>query len=282
EKAQAKLVMEKVLGACKTRIAARQHRDTQRRKNALESSALPAKLNDCRTTDVDRSELFIVEGDSAMGTAKAARDSEFQALLPIRGKILNVQKATIADMLKNAECASIIQVIGAGSGRTFDIEQARYGRIIFMADADSDGAHIRCLLATLFFKYMPDLVTAGRLFTAVPPLHRIELTNPKKGMDKYVYTYSDPELQRKLAELTKKGVRWKDPVQRYKGLGEMDADQLAETTMDPRQRTLRRITADDAVQAAEVFELLMGSDVAPRKDFIVAGAYEVDADAIDA
>jgi len=282
EKAQAKLVMEKVLGACKTRLAARQHRDTQRRKNALESSALPAKLNDCRTADVDRSELFIVEGDSAMGTAKAARDSEFQALLPIRGKILNVQKATVADMLKNTECASIIQVIGAGSGRTFDLEQARYGRIIFMADADSDGAHIRCLLATLFFKYMPELVTAGRLFTAVPPLHRIELTNPKKGMDKYVYTYSDPELQRKLAELTKKGVRWKDPVQRYKGLGEMDADQLAETTMDPRHRTLRRITADDAVQAAEVFELLMGSDVAPRKDFIVAGAYEVDADSIDA
>jgi len=282
EKAQARLVMEKVLGAAKTRIAARQHRDTQRRKNALESSALPAKLADCRSTDVDRSELFIVEGDSALGTAKLARDSEFQALLPIRGKILNVQKATVADVLRNAECASIIQVVGAGSGRTFDIEQARYGRIIFMADADSDGAHIRCLLATLFFKYMPDLVTSGRLFTAVPPLHRIELTNPKRGMEKYVYTYSDPELQRKLAELTKKGVRWKDPVQRYKGLGEMDADQLAETTMDPRQRTLRRITADDAAQAAAVFELLMGSEVAPRKNFIVAGAYEVDADAIDA
>jgi DNA gyrase subunit B len=282
EKAQAKLVMEKVYGASKTRIAARTQRDTQRRKNALESSALPAKLADCRSNDVDRSELFIVEGDSALGTAKLARNSEFQALLPIRGKILNVQKATVADMLKNAECASIIQVVGAGSGRTFDLEQARYGRIIFMADADSDGAHIRCLLATLFFKYMPDLVTAGRLFTAVPPLHRIELTNPKKGMEKYVYTYSDPELQRKMAELTKKGVRWKDPVQRYKGLGEMDADQLAETTMDPRHRTLRRITADDAADAAEVFELLMGTDVAPRKDFIVAGAYEVDQESIDA
>ena len=282
EKAQAKLVMEKVYGASKTRLAARQHRETQRRKNALESSALPAKLNDCRTHDVDRSELFIVEGDSAMGTAKAARDSEFQALLPIRGKILNVQKAGVADVLKNAECASIIQVIGAGSGRTFDLEAARYGRIILMADADSDGAHIRCLLATLFFKYMPEMVTQGRLFTAVPPLHRIELTNPKKGMDKYVYTYSDPELQRKLAELTRKGVRWKDPVQRYKGLGEMDADQLAETTMDPRRRTLRRITAADAAQAAEVFELLMGSEVAPRKEFLVASAYEVDADQIDA
>ncbi len=282
EKAQAKLVMEKVAGAAKTRLAARQHRENQRRKNALESSALPSKLNDCRTTDVDRSELFIVEGDSAMGTAKAARDSEFQALLPIRGKILNVQKATVADMLKNTECAAIIQVIGAGSGRTFDLDAARYGRIIFMADADSDGAHIRCLLATLFFKYMPELVHAGRVYTAVPPLHRIELSNPKKGMDKYVYTYSDPELQRRLAELTKKGVRWKDPVQRYKGLGEMDADQLAETTMDPRHRTLRRLTVDDAAAGAEVFELLMGSEVAPRKDFIVQGAYEVDADQIDA
>ena len=282
EKAQAKLVMEKVYGASKTRIAARQHRETQRRKNALESSALPAKLADCRSNDVDRSELFIVEGDSALGTAKLARDSEFQALLPIRGKILNVQKATVADVLKNAECASIIQVVGAGSGRTFDLEAARYGRIIFMADADSDGAHIRCLLATLFFKYMPDLVTQGRVFTAVPPLHRIELTNPKKGMDKYVYTYSDPELQRKLAELTKKGVRWKDPVQRYKGLGEMDADQLAETTMDPRRRTLRKLTAADAADAEKVFELLMGTDVAPRKEFLVANAYEVDADTLDA
>ncbi|MFP5253808.1 MAG: type IIA DNA topoisomerase subunit B [Actinomycetes bacterium] len=282
EKAQAKIVLEKVANASRTRIAARQHRETQRRKSALESSAMPAKLADCRANDIDRSELFIVEGDSALGTAKLARNSEFQALLPIRGKILNVQKASVADMLKNAECSSIIQVVGAGSGRTFDIEARRYGRIIFMADADSDGAHIRCLLTTLFFKYMPDLIREGRVYTAVPPLHRIELSNPKKGMDKYVYTYSDVDLQRKLAELSKKGVRWKDPVQRYKGLGEMDADQLAETTMDPRHRTLRRITADDAEAAAEVFELLMGSEVAPRKEFIVQGAYEVDSDAIDA
>jgi len=282
EKAQAKIALEKVANASRTRIAARQHRETQRRKSALESSAMPAKLADCRANDIDRSELFIVEGDSALGTAKLARNSEFQALLPIRGKILNVQKASVADMLKNAECSSIIQVVGAGSGRTFDIEARRYGRIIFMADADSDGAHIRCLLTTLFFKYMPDLIREGRVYTAVPPLHRIELSNPKKGMDKYVYTYSDVDLQRKLAELSKKGVRWKDPVQRYKGLGEMDADQLAETTMDPRHRTLRRITADDAEAAAEVFELLMGSEVAPRKEFIVQGAYEVDSDAIDA
>ncbi len=282
EKAQAKLLMEKVVGASKTRLAARQHKETQRRKNALESSALPAKLADCRANDNDRTELFIVEGDSALGTAKLARNSEFQALLPIRGKILNVQKASVGDMLKNAECASIIQVVGAGSGRTFELEARRYGRIIFMADADSDGAHIRCLLATLFFKYMPELIAEGRVYSAVPPLHRIEISAPKKGQDKYVYTYSDDELQRKLAELKKKNTKWKDPVQRYKGLGEMDASQLAETTMDPRHRTLRRITVDDADVASQVFELLMGSDVAPRKEFIVQGAYEVDVESLDA
>jgi DNA gyrase subunit B len=282
DKAKSRLVMQKVVDASRTRLAARQQRDTQRRKNALESSALPAKLADCRSNDVERSELFIVEGDSALGTAKSARDSEFQALLPIRGKILNVQKASIGDMLKNAECSSIIQVVGAGSGRTFDVDAARYGRIIFMADADSDGAHIRCLLATLFFRYMRELVDAGRVYTAVPPLHRIELTNPRKGQEKYVYTYSDPELQRTMAELKRKGIKWKDPVQRYKGLGEMDASQLAETTMDPRHRTLRRLTVDDVEAAAEVFELLMGNEVPPRKEFIVQGAYEIDADKIDA
>ncbi len=282
DKAAAKRLMEKVVAASKTRLAARQHKENQRRKTALESSALPAKLVDCRSTDNDRSELFIVEGDSALGTAKLARSSEFQALLPIRGKILNVQKASVGDMLNNTECASIIQVVGAGSGRTFDLDAARYGRVIFMADADSDGAHIRCLLATLFFKYMPELIQAGRVFSAVPPLHRIELSNPKKGMDKYVYTYSDDELRRRLAELTKRNIRWKDPVQRYKGLGEMDANQLSETTMDPRHRTLRRITVDDAEAATRVFDLLMGSEVAPRKEFIVQGAYEVDVEALDA
>ena len=281
-KLQARAVLEKAVNAARARVAARQHRDTQRRKNALESSALPAKLADCRSNDVDRSELFIVEGDSALGTAKLARDSEYQALLPIRGKILNTQKKSPGEMLANAECAAIIQVVGAGSGRSFDLDAARYGKVIFMADADTDGAHIRCLLATLFHKHMRELLAAGRVYSAVPPLHRIELANPKKGMDKYVYTYSDDELQRRLAELAKKGVRWKDPVQRYKGLGEMDAHQLAETTMDPRHRTLRRITIDDAEGAEQVFELLMGNDVGPRKDFIVQGAYEVDADAIDA
>ncbi|MFW6599798.1 DNA gyrase/topoisomerase IV subunit B [Propionibacteriaceae bacterium Y2011] len=280
-KAQARQLQEKVVSASRTRVAARQHKDAQRRKTALESSSLPAKLVDCRSVDGERSELFIVEGDSALGTAKLARDSEFQALLPIRGKILNVQKASVGDMLKNAECASIIQVVGAGSGRTFDLDQTRYGKIIFMADADSDGAHIRCLLATLFFRYMRPLLDAGRVYTAVPPLHRFELSNPRKGMDKYVYTYSDAEYQRKAAELTKKGLKFAEP-QRYKGLGEMDADQLAETTMNPRMRALRRMTVDDAEQAEATFEMLMGNDVAPRKEFIIDGAYALDAERIDA
>ncbi|WP_018656967.1 DNA gyrase/topoisomerase IV subunit B [Actinomadura flavalba] len=280
QKQQLRTVLEKVAGAAKTRIAARTQRDNQRRKNALENSALPAKLVDCRTAD-DRSELFIVEGDSALGTAKLARDSEFQALLPIRGKILNVQKASVADMLKNTECAAIIQVLGAGSGRTFDLDAARYGRVCLLADADVDGAHIRCLLLTLFYKYMRPMLEAGRVFSAVPPLHRIELVKPKKGQDKYVYTYSDAELRKRLVELERRGQRWKEPIQRYKGLGEMDADQLAETTLDPRRRMLRRIRVEDAADAATTFDLLMGSEVAPRRAFITAGASELDMDRID-
>ena len=279
-KQQARAVLEKVISAAKARIAAREHRDNQRRKSALASSSLPAKLVDCRSSD-DRSELFIVEGDSALGTAKLARDSEFQALLPIRGKILNVQKASLADMLKNAECASIIQVIGAGSGNSFDLDSARYQRVIFMADADVDGAHIRTLLLTLFHRYLRPMMDAGRVFAAVPPLHRIELTSTRKGQDKYRYTYSDAELNRTLLELERRGQRWKEPVQRYKGLGEMDASQLAETTMDPRRRTLRRIRIEDAAGAAGIFNLLMGTEVAPRRDFIVGGAAELDPSRID-
>ncbi len=280
-KQAARTLMEKVVNASRARIQAKAHRENQRRKNALASSSLPPKLKDCRSADGELSELFIVEGDSALGTANTARNSEFQALLPIRGKILNVQKASVSDMLKNAECAAIIQVVGAGTGSSFDVDAARYGKVIFMADADSDGAHIRCLLATLFFRYMRPLVEAGRVYSAVPPLHRFELINPKRGMEKYIYTYTDGEYQRKAAELTKKGIRFKEP-QRYKGLGEMDAQQLAETTMDPRHRTLRRLTVDDAARADKVFEMLMGGDVAPRKEFIVAGAYAVEADRIDA
>jgi DNA gyrase subunit B len=280
-KAQARAVLDKIVAAARTRISAREHRENQRRKSALASSALPAKLADCRTAD-DRSELFIVEGDSALGTAKLARNSEFQALLPIRGKILNVQKSSLADMLKNAECAAIIQVIGAGSGANFDLDAARYQRTVLMTDADVDGAHIRCLLLTLFYRYMRPILDAGRVFAAVPPLHRIELSSPRKNQPKYRYTYSDPELTRTLLELERRGQRWKEPVQRYKGLGEMDAGQLAETTMDPRHRTLRRIKIEDAEAAAQVFDLLMGGEVAPRRDFIVGGAAELDLARIDA
>jgi DNA gyrase subunit B len=279
-KLQVKAVLDKIAAAAKTRIAAREHRENQRRKTALASSSLPAKLVDCRSAD-DRSELFIVEGDSALGTAKLARNSEFQALLPIRGKILNVQKSSLADMLKNTECASIIQVLGAGSGTTFDLDSARYQRVILMADADVDGAHIRTLLLTLFHRYMRPMLDAGRVFAAVPPLHRIELTNPRKGQNKFIYTYSDSELRRTVLELESKGQRWKDPVQRYKGLGEMDANQLAETTMDPRHRTLRRIKIEDASTAADIFSLLMGTEVGPRRDFIVGGAAELDLSRID-
>jgi DNA gyrase subunit B len=279
-KQQARAVLDKIAAASKNRIAAREHRENQRRKSALASSTLPAKLVDCRSAD-DRSELFIVEGDSALGTAKNARDSEFQALLPIRGKILNVHKASLADMLKNTECAAIIQVLGAGSGNAFDLDSARYQRVIFMADADVDGAHIRTLLLTLFHRYMRPMIEAGRVFAAVPPLHRIELTNPRKGQAKYIYTYTDAELQRTLLELERKGQRFKEPPQRYKGLGEMDAHQLAETTMDPRRRVLRRIRIEDAAAAKAIFELLMGSEVAPRREFIEAGAAVLDPSRID-
>lgn len=226
EKQQAQLVLEKVVSEMKTRISARMHKETQRRKTALESSSLPTKLADCRLNNVDRTELFIVEGDSALGTAKLARSSEYQALLPIRGKILNVQKASVADMLKNAECAAIIQVIGAGSGRSFELEAARYGKVVLMTDADVDGAHIRTLLLTLFFRYMRPLVDAGRVYAAVPPLHRVEIYGTGRAKPEVVYTYSDAELNRLLKDLDRRGRQYKQPAT-YKGLGEMDADQLA-------------------------------------------------------
>ena len=281
DKAQTALVLDKVVSEMKSRISARTHKETQRRKNALESSTLPAKLVDCRSDDVGRSELFIVEGDSALGTAKLARDSEFQALLPIRGKILNVQKASVSDMLSNTECASILQVIGAGSGRTFDLDQARYGKVIIMSDADVDGAHIRTLLLTLFFKYMRPLVEAGRVYAAVPPLHRIIAINAGSKPNDVIYTYSDAELHARLDSLRKAGRKWQEPIQRYKGLGEMDADQLADTTMSTEHRSLRRVLLSDVEGAATMFELLMGNEVAPRREFIIDGP-QLDRDRIDA
>lgn len=282
DKAQTALLLEKVVAEMKSRISARTHKETQRRKNALESSSLPTKLVDCRTQETEISELFIVEGDSALGTAKLARDSEYQALLPIRGKILNVQKASVSDMLSNSECASIIQVIGSGSGRSFDLSAARYGKVILMSDADVDGAHIRTLLLTLFFRYMRPLVEAGRVYAAVPPLHRVSIINAGSKPNEVVYTYSQAELESLLAKLKATGRRYQEPIQRYKGLGEMDADQLAETTMDRSRRTLRRVRVEDAVAAERVFELLMGNEVAPRRDFIIDSADSFDIEKVDA
>jgi DNA gyrase subunit B len=278
DKATGRAALEKVAAASRTRISARAHKDIQRRKNALESSSLPTKLSDCRSDDTDRTELYIVEGDSALGTAKAARNSEFQAILPIRGKILNVQKASLSQMLENNECASIIQVIGAGSGRSFTLDDARYGRIILMSDADVDGAHIRCLLLTLLSRYMRPLIEAGRVYAAMPPLHRLEVIGGKRG--EVHYSYSDEEMRKITGALSKAGKRWKEPIQRYKGLGEMDADQLRETTMDPEHRTLRRVTMNDTAAAEAMFELLMGNEVAPRKEFISTA--DIARDRIDA
>jgi len=280
DKANGLLVLEKVANASRTRISSRAHKELQRRKNALESSSLPAKLSDCRSEDVSRTELFIVEGESALGTTKAARNSEFQAILPLKGKILNVQKASLSQMLDNAECAAIIQVIGAGSGKSFTLEDARYGRVILMSDADVDGAHIRCLMLTLLYRYMKPLIDDGRVFAAIPPLHRIEVIGGGGKKGEVHYTYSDDDMKKLLTDLKKQGKRWKEPVQRYKGLGEMDADQLRETTMDPDKRTLRRITIKDAAAAEKIFELLMGNEVAPRKEFIATA--DIDRERIDA
>lgn len=280
DKANGLLILEKVANASRTRISARAHKELQRRKNALESSSLPAKLSDCRSEDVSRTELFIVEGESALGTTKAARNSEFQAILPLKGKILNVQKASLSQMLDNAECAAIIQVIGAGSGKSFSLEDARYGRVILMSDADVDGAHIRCLMLTLLYRYMKPLIDDGRVFAAIPPLHRIEVMGGGGKKGEVHYTYSDDEMKKLLNDLKKNGKRWKEPIQRYKGLGEMDADQLRETTMDPDHRTLRRITIKDAADAEKMFELLMGNEVAPRKEFIATA--DIDRERIDA
>ncbi len=286
DKSQSALLLEKVVSEMKGRISARTIKETQRRKSALESSSLPAKLVDCRSNEVAHSELFIVEGDSALGTAKLARNSEYQALLPIRGKILNVQKASVSDMLHNTECASIIQVIGAGSGNgrtfeNFDLSSARYGKVILMSDADVDGAHIRTLLLTLFFRYMRPLIEDGRVFAAVPPLHRVVIVNPGSKANETVYTYSEKQLHETLAMVEKSGRRYQEPIQRYKGLGEMDADQLALTTMDRSHRALRRVRVEDAEAASQVFELLMGNEVGPRRDFIIAGSSQLSRDRID-
>lgn len=260
-----KLVLEKVANAARVRKAARTQRDAARRKTALEGASMPSKLVDCRQAGKDDAELFLVEGDSALGSARQGRDGDNQALLPLRGKILNVQKASLADMLKNAECATMIQAIGAGSGRTFDVDAMRYERIILMTDADVDGAHIRTLLIAFFHKYMPQLIEQGHLFAAMPPLYKISTTGKNA---EHVYAYSDTERDKIIAGLQKARKTIKTPIQRYKGLGEMNADELWDTTLNPNTRSLRRITLPDTAAALDMLELLMGDKVAPRKNYI--------------
>ncbi|MFD2420979.1 DNA gyrase/topoisomerase IV subunit B [Amycolatopsis pigmentata] len=277
-KSEAKIVLQKIVDAGRVRIAQKQQKDAARRKTALEGAAMPAKLVDCRTTGVSRSELFLVEGDSALGSARMARVSEYQALLPLRGKVLNVQKASLGDTLKNAEIASIVQVLGAGSGRTFDLSTMRYGRVIIMADADVDGSHIRTLLITLFAKYMRPVIEDGRLYAAMPPLHKLVTKgrNPETH-----FTFTQREMEAKLSELETAGKQVIKPVPRFKGLGEMDADELWHTTMNPATRSVRRITLDDVDAAEAALELLMGEKVEPRRNWLVESAARVDQAAID-
>ncbi|MFG1919368.1 type IIA DNA topoisomerase subunit B [Micromonospora sp. NPDC048898] len=278
-KAEARTVLQKIVDAARVRLTQKQQKDAARRKTALEGASMPPKLVDCRATGIDRSELFIVEGDSALGTSRMARSSEYQALLPIRGKILNVQKANLQQVLDNAECAAIVQVLGAGSGRTFDLSALRYGRVLIMADADVDGAHIRTLLITLFARYMRPLIEAGRLYAAMPPLHKITTRgrNPQT-----TYTYTQAEMETTVRKLEKAGKQIVTPIPRFKGLGEMDADELWDTTMNPATRAVRRITLDDVDAAERILELLMGEKVEPRRNWLIDSADRVDRDAIDA
>ncbi|WP_433553650.1 DNA gyrase/topoisomerase IV subunit B [Micromonospora zamorensis] len=278
-KAEARTVLQKIVDAARVRLTQKQQKDAARRKTALEGASMPPKLVDCRATGIDRSELFIVEGDSALGTSRMARSSEYQALLPIRGKILNVQKANLQQVLDNAECAAIVQVLGAGSGRTFDLSALRYGRVLIMADADVDGAHIRTLLITLFARYMRPLIEAGRLYAAMPPLHKI---TTKGRSPQTVYTYTQAEMETTVRKLEKAGKQIVTPIPRFKGLGEMDADELWDTTMNPATRAVRRITLNDVDAAERILELLMGEKVEPRRNWLIDSADRVDRDAIDA
>ncbi|AEV87568.1 DNA topoisomerase IV subunit B [Actinoplanes sp. SE50] len=278
-KTEARTVLQKVVDAARVRLTQKQQKDAARRKTALEGASMPPKLVDCRSTGISRSELYIVEGDSALGTARMARSSEYQALLPIRGKILNVQKASLQQVLDNAECSAIVQVLGAGSGRTFDIGAMRYGRVMIMADADVDGSHIRTLLITLFAKYMRPVIEEGRLFAAMPPLHKV-VTKGRNGDT--VYTYTQQEMETTVARIERSGKSVQKPVPRFKGLGEMDADELWDTTMNPASRTVRRITLDDAERAEATLELLMGERVEPRKNWLIDAAGRIDQETIDA
>jgi DNA gyrase subunit B len=263
--AVAKQVLQKILMAAKAREAARKARDLTRRKSVLESGSLPGKLADCQERDPAKSEIFVVEGDSAGGSAKQARDRKFQAILPLRGKILNVEKARLSKVYSSAQIVTLITALGCGIGDSFDIEKARYHRIVIMTDADVDGQHICCLLLTFFFRYMKEIIERGYLYIAQPPLYKV-----KKGKS-VSYTYSDKELFALLKDIGKDGSH----IQRYKGLGEMNPTQLWETTLDPDCRMMKKVTIEDAVLADQVFTVLMGDQVPPRRKFIEDHAKDV-------
>ncbi|MFT4326567.1 MAG: DNA topoisomerase (ATP-hydrolyzing) subunit B [Candidatus Woesearchaeota archaeon] len=262
----AKIVMEKSILAAKARDAAKRARELTRRKGALESTSLPGKLADCANKDPSQCEIYLVEGDSAGGSAKQGRNRDFQAILPLRGKILNVEKARLAKILGNEEITTMITALGTGIGEEFKIEKLRYHKIIIMTDSDVDGSHIRTLLLTFFYRYLPKLVEEGHVYSALPPLYLL-----KKGKSKF-YALDDKEKEKIFAEIGTDGVN----LQRYKGLGEMNPDQLWETTMNPENRHLKRIVVEDAIEADKTFSILMGDDVEPRRNFIQENAKNVE------
>ena len=264
----AKAILEKCVSASRAREAARKARELVRRKSALETSTLPGKLADCSSKVAEECEVYIVEGDSAGGSAKQGRDRKFQAILPLWGKMLNVEKARADKIYGNDKLNPVIVAIGAGIGNEFDITKIRYGKVIIMADADVDGAHIRTLMLTFFFRYMRPLIENGNVYLAQPPLYKLS----KRGMED-IYCYTDEGLDQAFAELEAKGIaRDSLSLQRYKGLGEMNPEQLWETTMDPARRTLVQVTMDDAIKADEIFNILMGDEVNPRREFIQKNA----------
>lgn len=264
--AVAKKIVEKSIISARARLAARKARELTRRKNALEISSLPGKLADCQSKDAAETEIYLVEGDSAGGSAKQGRDRRFQAILPLRGKILNVEKARLDKILSSEEIRNMITAFGCGIGEEFDINKARYGKIIIMTDADVDGAHIRTLLLTFFYRYMQPLIKEGHVFIAQPPLYLV-----RKGQ-KHMYAYSDDELQKVLDEVGRDNNPY---VQRYKGLGEMNPEQLWETTMNPEARTVLQVHLEDAAEADAIFSVLMGDKVEPRRQFIEQNAGKV-------
>ena len=257
--ANARLIIDRCLAASRAREAARKARDLTRRKTVLESASLPGKLADCSERDPSKCEIFLVEGDSAGGSAKMGRDRHFQAILPLRGKILNVEKTRLDRVLANEEIKAMITAFGCGVGEDFDIKKLRYDRIVCMTDADVDGSHIRILLLTFFYRYMRPLIEQGHVYAARPPLYKVTYQKLER------YCYSDDELNAVMEEI---GREKKPDVQRYKGLGEMSAEQLWNTTMDPTKRTMLRVSVDDAIAADEIMSLLMGEKVEPRKEFI--------------